>query len=80
MANDEVVLVIEDTEILRLVDDVPYAQHYTDYAGPYTVRPVLYNDQELLTYDKHMTDNVTVEQIPVTWTSNLYGGQTVVIG
>lgn len=50
-----------------------------DYEGDYTVTPRLY-DQTLETADKVMSDDVTVYEIPVVYTSNLYGGQTVVIG
>ena len=49
------------------------------YDGEYDVTPML-TDQTLLTRDKLMRNNVTVREIPVTSTSNPYGGQTVVIG
>ena len=50
-----------------------------DYEGEYTVTPRLY-DQYLETNNKVMTDDVTVYEIPVVYTSNVYGGKTVVIG
>ena len=53
---------------------------YDYYTGPYNIRPVLYEAQELDTDQKIMLGNVTVEQIPVTWTTNPQGGNTVVIG
>ena len=49
------------------------------YMGPYEVTPRL-TSQTLETEDKLMTDDVTVYEIPVTYTSNIYDGQTVVIG
>ena len=80
MANDDLVLIMDNSADAVLVDDVPRAQHYTDYTGAYTVTPILYDEQELRTKDKHLTDNVTVEAIPVTDTVNPYGGRTIVIG
>lgn len=53
---------------------------YDFYNGPYNVRPILYNGQKLETKQKILTDDVTVEAIPVTTTTNPHGGQTVVIG
>ena len=55
------------------VADVPV------YEGEYSVTPRLY-EQTLATDGYLMRDDVTVEVIPVTQTSNLFGGQTVVIG
>lgn len=49
------------------------------YDGEYTVTPRLYA-QTLDTDRKLMADDVTVYEIPVTQTSNPYGGQTVLIG
>ena len=89
-ANDELILVLDsDIELkleedltgdMILVDDVPYQQHYEEYTGNYEVTPVLFDEQELLTRNKLMTDNVTVHEIPITTTTNPYGGRTVVIG
>ena len=50
-----------------------------DYEGEYEVVPRLYQ-QGLETRDKVMRDDVTVYEIPVAYTSNVYGGKTVVIG
>lgn len=50
------------------------------YEGPYTVLPRLGGDIVLATAAKLMGDDVTVKKIPVVSTSNIYGGQTVVIG
>ena len=80
MANDDLILVLDDDADLVLVDDVPYAQHYDEYQGQYEVTPILYDEQELRTRDKLMRDNVTVKAIPVVITSNPYDGKTVVIG
>ena len=49
------------------------------YDGSYVVTPRL-NEQTLPTQFQLMRDDVTVHKIPVTNTSNPYGGQTVVIG
>lgn len=51
----------------------------TTYAGPYEVTPRL-TAQTLETQAKLMADDVTVYEIPVVRTSNLYDGITVVIG
>ena len=53
---------------------------YDYYEGPYNVRPILYDAQELNTNQKIMLGNVTVEEIPITWTTNQYGGITAIIG
>ena len=49
------------------------------YEGPYEVTPRL-TEQVLETIHKTMRDDVTVHEIPVVMTSNVYGGKTVVIG
>ena len=55
---------------------VPVADYYD---GEYEVTPRLYQ-QELATHGLAMSDDVTVKQIPVVYTSNLYDGKTVMIG
>ena len=49
------------------------------YTGPYRVTPRMH-EQVLPTSLKSMTDDVTVEIIPVTYTHNEQGGRTVLIG
>lgn len=49
------------------------------YQGPYDAIPS-FDTQELLTKNKFLNDNVTVEPIPVSRTLNLSGGTTVYIG
>lgn len=49
------------------------------YQGPYDAIPS-FDQQELLTRNKFLNDNVTVEPIPVSRTLNLSGGTTVYIG
>lgn len=49
------------------------------YEGPYDAIPS-FDSQELLTKNKFLNDNVTVEPIPVSRTLNLSGGTTVYIG
>ena len=90
MANDDLILVLDDDSDLVLalddnadmilVDDVPHAEHYDEYDGRYEVTPVLYVNQVLGTNNKLMRNNVTVKPIPVVITSNPYNGKTVVIG
>lgn len=90
MANNDLILVLDEDLLLTLeddgtgdavlVDDVPYAPHYPEYAGPYEVTPILYDEQQLLTNNKLMKDDVTVKAIPVVITTNPYDGKTVVIG
>lgn len=52
---------------------------YEDYNGSYEVVPSS-EDQTLFTKDKHMTDNVSVKQIPFYEVSNPKGGVTAIIG
>lgn len=53
--------------------------YYEDYEGSYTVTPD-FSGQTLETMNKHMTDDVIVEPIEVSRTSNPSGGTTVYIG
>lgn len=57
----------------------PKCDYPSPYGGEYEVTPRLY-EQYLDTDGKYMEDDVTVFEIPITRTSNPYGGQTVVIG
>ena len=50
------------------------------YEGPYTVTPLGKNQVELLTNAKLMEENVIVEKVPVSETSNEAGGYTIYIG
>ena len=50
-----------------------------NYDGPYEVTPRL-TAQTLETQNKYMTDDVSVREIPVTYTSNLQDGLTVLVG
>ena len=52
---------------------------HATYDGSYEVTPRVYA-QSLDTDGKLMSDDVTVHEIPVTSTSNLQGGLTVLIG
>lgn len=52
---------------------------YDEYEGPYDVVP-RFREQTLETKNKLMTDDVTVETIPVYRTINPSGGNTVSIG
>lgn len=52
----------------------------TPYEGPYTVDASFYFDKVLGTYGKKMTDDVTVNRIPVVESSNPQGGKTILIG
>ena len=55
------------------IPDVDY------YEGPYEVTPRL-QQQVLETEGLAMSDDVTVYEIPITYTSNPYDGKTVLIG
>ena len=50
------------------------------YTGDYTIVPILNNDIVMETEGLLMTDDVTIKEIPIVYTSNLYNGKTVVIG
>lgn len=52
---------------------------YPDFGGPYDVTPMV-TSQCLDTKDTHMTDDVTVREIPYYAVSNPQGGTTIVIG
>ena len=58
---------------------IPNAPGLEVYGGSYEVTPRVYA-QSLDTDGKLMSDDVTVHEIPVTRTSNLQGGLTVLIG
>lgn len=78
--HDDITLTSGEEGDLVLEDSYAGSLPYDFYNGPYNVRPILYNGQRLETKQKILTDDVTVEAIPVTTTTNPYGGQTVVIG
>ena len=50
------------------------------YDGDYTVIPLAKTEQVLLTENKYMVSNVTVEKIPYAEVSNLANGITATIG
>ena len=50
-----------------------------DYTGEYEVTPQ-FTEQVLATQGYRMAADVTVHEIPVVFTTNIYGGKTVVIG
>lgn len=81
LSDDESLeMILDDDETLELTLGESDAPVIPPYEGPYTVVSELYDPQTLATSGKRMTENMTVEPIPVTWTTNPYGGQTVVIG
>lgn len=51
-----------------------------EYAGPYTVVSQLFYGQTLETGGKKMTEDLTVDPIPIYEVSNPKGGLTVTIG
>lgn len=79
-AYDDLLLIIGEPEELELETVIPVAREYDTYAGPYTVIPVLNNDNVLLTKHKLMADDVTVKPIPIAEVTNPSGGWTVTIG
>lgn len=76
--NDDLELVISDEASIEL--EIGEGASAPAYPGPYTVTPILYDEQILEVNGMLMTDNVTVKEIPVVYTSNPYDGKTVVIG
>lgn len=50
------------------------------YEGPYTVTPLVKELVELYTKDKLMRENVIVEKVPISETSNIAGGYTLYVG
>lgn len=54
--------------------------YYPPYQGPYHITPTFYWQQRLETYGKSMTEDVLVDSIKITETSNPQGGKSVVIG
>ena len=63
------------------IDTVINAAHVVGdvYDGSYTVTPA-FSEQWLETKDKIMVDDVTIEPIMVSRTTNLSGGTTIYIG
>ena len=53
--------------------------HHETYDGTYEVTPT-FSKQTLNTYNKLMTDDLTVRPIEVSRTSNPQGGNTIFIG
>jgi len=52
----------------------------THYSGPYEVTPQAYLEQNLLTKDKIMDNNVKVKEIPIQMVHGVESGYTVIIG
>ncbi len=59
--------------------ELPEMVEAPQYEGPYTVVPKL-TRKKLETSGLLMRDDVTIREIQVVQTSNIYGGKTVVIG
>lgn len=64
---------------VRIPAQIVKSGEYPDYAGPYDVTPKV-TAQRLETKDTHMTENVTVREIPYYAVANPQGGTTVTIG
>lgn len=77
--GDDLDLMLGDDDDLELVIGDAAGSYVPPYEGAYEVTPN-FDEQVLETNGKRMTDDVTVHVIPVTWTTNIHGGQTVVIG
>ena len=75
----DVVFSIKDFNIEFSLDCIYKAVEGDYYEGEYTVIPKSF-PQYLLTQGKTMRDDVTVEEIPYSETTNIYGGLTVNIG
>lgn len=66
---------------IEVAESLPDADttEYDVYDGVYQVTPKL-ESKILATRNKLMTDDVTVEEIPISSVSNTAGGTTVIIG
>lgn len=66
---------------IEVAENLPDADttEYDVYDGVYQVTPKI-ESQTLATRNKLMTDDVTVEEIPISSVSNTAGGTTVIIG
>ena len=73
------VAILEDYEIEIEVEAEVVGTGGDPYMGEYAVTPRL-TEQTLPTQYKVMMDDVLVRGIPITETSNPYGGKTVLIG
>lgn len=76
---EDLILVLDGEEELELVLSSDALAYNPTYSGDYEVTPS-FTEQVLETSGMLMTDDVTVHEIPVTQTTNEYGGKTVVIG
>lgn len=79
-ADDQLNLSVDESDELVLEDSYPYGSYHDKFPGPYEVTPFFYDDQILQTENKVMMHDLVVREIPVTETTNPYGGRTVVIG
>ena len=80
MENDlEIDLSTDDDIELSLMSDTVQVYAGGEYQGPYDVTPTL-SGFGVETKDLTMTDDVTIEPIPVNSAINQQGGYTVVIG
>ena len=77
--EEEQELVLDGEEELELVLEDATGAYVPIYDGEYMVIPRL-TEQVLETSGKKMADDVTVKEIPVTYTTNPYNGKTVLIG
>ena len=72
VSSDSILMPMNISAEYRIVDG-------ERYDGDYEVTPRL-TEQELATRNKLLINNVTINEIPVVYTSNPYDGKTVVIG
>lgn len=61
------------------IDQIDSANVYEIYNGSYNITPKV-TSQTLNTDQKVMSDDVTIQGIPISRTSNNEGGQTILIG
>lgn len=66
-------------ELDVIVSDIGSRDSFPEYEGPYSVIPRKV-PQVLDTKEKSTMDDITVEQIRYSETSNISGGETVIIG
>lgn len=55
-------------------------EHHLPYDGPYSADASFFFNKKLYTYGRVMTDDITVNRIPVHEEDNPQGGKTVTLG
>jgi len=77
---EELILVLDGEEELVLTIEDAVGSYVPPYEGEYEVTPLAFEETELQTDGKRMTQNVRVLEIPYSSVSNPQDGRTVNIG